>query len=106
MVMAASCDVSDSPSGPRGASSAPTFRLDPGPVDELECEPGSYCDGDDEPYAHPFQGVELIDGQVPLLDIKDSPQGKRYMVMSSVFQAAEGAPVEHFSGTCTGVQPW
>lgn len=32
-------------------------------------------------YAHPFQHAELIDGRIPLLDVKTSPTGGRFAVL-------------------------
>ncbi len=34
----------------------------------------------DRPYVHPFQGAMRGDGLIPMLDVKDSPEGKRYAV--------------------------
>lgn len=48
------------------------------------CGPGL-----DRPYRHPFQGVALVDGQIPLLDRKNSPAGHRYAVMDMIGDLAE-----------------
>ncbi len=47
---------------------------------------------EDRPVRHPFRGVELVDGRIPLLDVKDSPAGRRYAVVDQGGQLAEDAP--------------
>ena len=53
---------------------------------------------EDRPVRHPFRGVELIDGRIPLLDVKDSPAGRRYAVVDQGGQLAEDAPLLRSSG--------
>lgn len=54
-------------------------------------------------YAHPFRDVKAIDGKIPLLDIKNSPEGQRYAVveLSSVVSEDSTARIEHYSGLVT-----
>ena len=54
--------------------------------------------GADRPVRHPFRGVELVDGRIPLLDVKDSPAGRRYAVVDQGGQTAEDAPLLRSSG--------
>src|SRR5262245_25087290 len=52
----------------------------------------------DPPLRHPFRGVAPVEGPIPLLDVKDSPAGKRYAVLDQGGQRSEDAEVERRSG--------
>ena len=56
------------------------------------------------PLRHPFRGVELVEGGIPLLDIKDSPAGRRYAVIDQGGQLGENAPLVRKSGVVELVQ--
>ena len=51
----------------------------------------------DEPFVSPLRGIALVDGQVPLLERKDAPSGRRYAVAEGASQR-DGLPVRRFSG--------
>jgi len=53
---------------------------------------------DDSPaYRHPLQGVALVNGRVPGVDIHDSPTGKRYAIEYGGHQDSETEPEVVFS---------
>ena len=93
LLVLTSCDA---PEPDEASTTSITFRNEP--VPDAVCEPGTDCEGD-APYLHPFRDVELVDGQIPVLDIKDSPEGNRYMLFSSASQQAEDASVERYSAS-------
>lgn len=67
----------------------------PGQEQEGEAQgPPVYGEGAGARFEHPFRNVRPIDGKIPLLDVKDSPSGRRYAVVESYGQASEDPDAE------------
>jgi hypothetical protein len=72
--------------------------------DDFEARSGSSLDlggaeAEKSPYRHPLRDAVLPTGEIPLLDVKDSPTGKRYAIGDVAMAPDDGdGPPELFSG--------
>jgi hypothetical protein len=99
------CDPPEPEEAPRerdAGAADPAAEPAPTCEDDADVE-DQVCDSFESSYFnHPFQSVAgSEDGAVPLLDVKDDPEGRRYAAVDRAYTDSEEGPATHYSGIVT-----